>query len=74
MTRTGVRGTNSADESRAALPQLLGMDETAKALGVCTKTLRQLVTRRGLPCVRIGRLVKFDACDVFRWLEARKEA
>jgi len=42
-------------------------------LGIHERTVRRLVERRSIPCVRFGRAVRFLPSDVFRWLEARKE-
>ena len=53
--------------------QLLTIDQVAEFLGVSPKTVRRLM-RRGLPSVRVGRLVRFEQRDLLRWVEARKEA
>ena len=53
---------------------LLSVQEVAKLLGLSARTVRRLAARGSLPCYRIGRLVRFALGDVFRWLEARKEA
>jgi excisionase family DNA binding protein len=50
------------------------IEEMAHFLNLSVKSVRRLVTRGSLPCYRIGRLVRFMPGDVFRWLEARKEA
>jgi excisionase family DNA binding protein len=52
---------------------LLTISEVAKLLNVSEKSVQRFVAR-GMPCYRIGRLVRFAPGDVFRWLEARKEA
>lgn len=56
----------------AALPRLLTLPEVAEYLCVSPKTVRRLV-RRGLPCVRLGRVVRFRPADLLRFVEARKE-
>jgi excisionase family DNA binding protein len=53
--------------------QLLTVEQVAARLGVSPKTVRRLM-RRGLPSVRLGRLVRFEQRDLLRWVEARKEA
>ena len=63
-----------AQGAHEALGQpLLSVAEVARLLGLSTKSVQRLVARGGLPCYRIGRLVRFAPGDVFRWLEARKE-
>ena len=42
---------------------LLDIDATAKALALCSKTVRKLVRDGLLPVVRIGRAVRFDPRD-----------
>ena len=44
-------------------PVLLDIDATAKALALCSKTVRKLVHDGLLPAVRIGRAVRFDPKD-----------
>jgi len=53
--------------------QLLTIQEVADYLSVSPKTVRRLVSRRGLPHIRFGRVLRFERGDVFRWLQARKE-
>jgi excisionase family DNA binding protein len=52
---------------------LLTLPEVARLLRLSEKSIRRMVARRRLPCVRLGRSVRFDAGDVLRWLSARKE-
>jgi len=52
--------------------QLMTIDQVAAFLNVSPKTVRRLM-QRGLPSVRVGRLVRFAERDVLRWVEARKE-
>ena len=53
-------------------PRLLTLPEVAVFLSVSPKTVRRLVSR-GLPCVRLGRVVRFRQADLLRFVEARKE-
>ena len=55
-----------------ALPRLLTLPEVAAFLSVSPKTVRRLIGR-GLPCVRLGRVVRFRQADLLRFVEARKE-
>jgi len=54
------------------LARLLTLPEVAAFLSVSPKTVRRLL-RRGLPCVRLGRVVRFRQADLLRFVEARKE-
>jgi excisionase family DNA binding protein len=54
------------------MDQLLTLQQVAEYLNVSLKTVRRLLLR-GLPSVRIGRLIRFRQQDVARWIEARKE-
>lgn len=48
-------------------PLLVGKKEAAALLGVCTRTVENLVARKELPCRRIGRrtLIPFAALVQF---------
>jgi excisionase family DNA binding protein len=53
-------------------PRLLTARDAAKALAVCQKTLWSLTEAGEIPAVRIGRGVRYDPHDLFRWIDARK--
>lgn len=55
------------------MEQLLTIQQVAEYLRVSPKTVRRLVSVRGFPHVRFGRVLRFERGDVFRWLQARKE-
>jgi excisionase family DNA binding protein len=55
------------------LPRLLTLAEVADMLQVSQKTVQRLVARRRLPCIRLGRVVRFSPADLLRFVEARKE-
>ena len=53
---------------------LLTSKEIAPYVGVThPKTVERWVREKGLPCVRIGRNLRFDLGDVRRWLAQQKE-
>ena len=53
---------------------LLTSKEIAPLVGVTHhKTIEKWVREKGLPCVRMGRNLRFRASDVLRWAEQRKE-
>lgn len=58
---------------RTAVPQLLTLSEVAALLKVSQRTVRRLVAAHRLPCVRVGRVLRFDTADLFRFVEARRE-
>jgi len=52
--------------------RLLSADELAERLGVPAKWPLAQARAGNLPCVRLGRYVRFDVADVDRWLETMK--
>ncbi len=46
----------------------------AERLGVPVSWVRESARSGAIPCVRLGRYVRFDLDDVDRWLEACKVA
>lgn len=58
----------SIDDSR----RLLSIGQLSQLLGVSVKTLYGWVCLRQIPYVKIGRLVKFDALDIEKWIETKK--
>jgi excisionase family DNA binding protein len=59
--------------SEEQLQPLLTLDEVAGLLRVSEKTIQRLVAARRMPCVRIGRRLRFVPADVFRFVAARKD-
>ena len=57
------------------MEQLLSVDEVARRLGVSARSLldKRYRTRIGLPCVKIGRLVKFALSDVDALIERGRQ-
>lgn len=54
---------------------LLSSKEIAPYVGVThPKTVERWVREKGLPCVRVGRNLRFRLGDVLRWLAQRKES
>lgn len=48
--------------------------EVAALLRVSKPTVVKAVARRGLPAVRLGRVLRFARADVEAWLEKQKRA
>jgi excisionase family DNA binding protein len=51
---------------------LLTAAETAEALALSRRTLWTLTDRKEIPCVRIGRAVRYDPADLRAWIASRK--
>lgn len=47
--------------------------EVAAYLRLHPKTVQRFAREKGLPCVRLGGRLRFDADDVHAWVSARKE-
>jgi len=52
---------------------LLTARDAAKFLAISPRKLWQLTNCGDIPCVRIGRAVRYDPFDLRRWIDARKE-
>ena len=65
-----------AAASMAFEPEKLLVDsrEAARLLSVCEKTLWTLTNRDGLPCVRLGRAVRYSPADLRAWIEHKSRA
>jgi excisionase family DNA binding protein len=48
------------------------MNEAAEYLGITKGTLYVWVCQRKVPCVKVGRLTKFDINDIDAWINERK--
>lgn len=61
-------GTNQA------WPQLLTARQAAECLAVSAKTLWILTSKGEIPCVRMGRSVRYDAADLRAFIAVRKSS
>lgn len=59
----------------ATANELLTVNEAAIYLGVAVQTLHnwRSTGRYRLPCLRVGRLVRYRRSDLDAWLESRKQ-
>lgn len=57
-----------------ASPKLLTPKEAASALGISPRKLWSLTAGGDVPCVRIGRSVRYDAADLADFVETLKAA
>ena len=58
--------------SNTPAPRLLSQQDAAGYLGISYWTLRDLVFRREIPCVKIGRRILVDRLDLDAYLEQSK--
>lgn len=62
----------SGDQPDPPTP-LLTLDEVAAILRIHERTIRRMVTARRLPCLRIGRQLRFSRFALDQWLRQREE-
>jgi excisionase family DNA binding protein len=67
------KSTEATKEGTAIGTLLVASREAAKLLGISERTLWTLTDEGDLPCVRIGRLVKYDPCDLQQWVTTHKQ-
>ncbi len=60
------------DQDAALL--LITSPKAAKRMSICERTLWTLTNQGDLPCVRIGRSVRYDPRDIEVWTERHKSA
>lgn len=74
MNRSSLPSTRIGfqDMNQPPLPELLRPEQVAKALG-CSKPFVYALAKRGeLPCVVMGRAVRFSLQDVIAFVESRR--
>lgn len=68
-----TNGHGGHRNGNGSVEHLLTLPELAERLQLSEKTIRRMIAGGRLPCVRLGRQLRFLPGDVFRWLAARKE-
>jgi len=53
--------------------RLLTAHEVARLFHLHVKTVHRYRKCCGLPCIRVGGVVRFDSSQVARWLDSRRE-
>jgi excisionase family DNA binding protein len=53
---------------------LIGINEMAKKLDVPVSWLYSRTRTNDIPCVRVGKYVKFEEFEVWEWLKKQNEA
>ena len=51
---------------------LLTPDEVAAMLRVARKTVITMAREMRIPCIRIGRFVRFDHGEILRWIDGQR--
>jgi excisionase family DNA binding protein len=46
----------------------LKVEEAAKLAGCCQKSIRKLIVRGYVPCIRFGRVIRLPRAAFMRWL------
>lgn len=69
MSTPPIEVTTGTDQ---AWPQLLTALQAAECLAVSARTLWTLTSRGEIPCVRMGRSVRYDAADPRAFIAGRK--
>ena len=52
--------------------QLLTPDEVAEMLQIARKTVVVMAREARIPCIRIGRIVRFDPAEIDRWIDSQR--
>ena len=52
--------------------KLIGVEEVAELTSIPESTIRRMVTKGRIPCVRLGKHVRFDPEDISAWVERNK--
>jgi excisionase family DNA binding protein len=62
----------TATEKTTDLPHLLTTRDVAKQLRAGKRTVERLAANGEIPCVRIGRLVRFTPADLAAFIDSRR--
>ena len=57
----------------ADMPRLLRVAEASRVLAISPRKLWSLTNCGDIPCVRIGRSVRYDPLDLSNWIESKKQ-
>jgi len=74
MSRPAESSTcaNDSATKMSALPELVRLNEVAKALCVTERHLRRLIAERRIPFVKVGYFIRFDPDEIARWVAAQR--
>jgi len=54
--------------SVSVTPRLLSIEQVSQYLDLSVHTLYRMVSQRRIPYVKMGRLTKFDRCEIDKWI------
>ena len=69
MTKTNTEKGNT-EESMGS--KMMNTKELAEFLSLSEDHIRRLVSQRSIPFVRMGRAVRYDPCDIEKWLSTKR--
>ncbi len=72
-TKPATASDSSCVLALADIPRLLRVAEAARVLAISPRKLWSLTDCGEIPCVRIGRSVRYDPVDLSNWIEAKKQ-
>ena len=55
-------------EASSIQPRLLSIEQVSQYLDLSIHTVYRMVSQRRIPFVKMGRLTKFDRCEVDKWI------
>lgn len=61
---------NDRENLEPIVRRLFNIQEVAGYTGLSISTLYTMVSQRRIPFVKVGRLTKFDRCELDRWITA----
>lgn len=56
----------------SGMRKLLKPDAVADLLGISPRTLWTITNAGDIPCIRIGRCLRYDEADLAAWIERKK--
>ena len=51
------------------MDKLINVEDVAEILGVSKATVNKMMKERGMPHLKVGKLVRFDRDDVLVWMK-----
>jgi excisionase family DNA binding protein len=73
QVKRSVVGARAATAVVEPFEELLSIRDVMRILGVSRRTIYNLMSREGLPVLRVGRSVRFNPCLFRRWMSEREQ-
>ncbi len=70
--KIGVYADLKGGENMTKPNRLLTPDDLADVLQIARKTVIVMAREKRIPCVRVGRFVRFDPAEIARWLDNQR--